>query len=392
MTPFWRLGICNMLFYLCSQFTGIFINIYIFRDFHSLRINGAFNAIMYGTWILAYTLGTRLSAKSTRANIPVASIFGVASLLLLLVGPRGNIGVDLLVGAVLGICYGFYYVAYNLLLFAFSTTGERGQSIAKLGILTSLVAVAMPALSGYVIAFMGYRVAFLLMVCLFLVIFAMSFGFPPIRSTPIQFPTFSHTRQDGVRPRIPVGFGTFALALLTTGMYVHFQQFSSGVLTYSFGSGITGAGWLNTLYAGLSFFANAVIGYGIRGKSDRHRQTIGWLGATLATLGTALLFFASPSTLIAFNSVVSVSNPLFMSLLTGQQFDAVGKLYANRATGFLVREWFYSFARISLFTWVACFGFQAGNAGFTILVAVLCCMPLLATLWNLKASRLVGDV
>ncbi|GGJ00376.1 hypothetical protein GCM10010885_07010 [Alicyclobacillus cellulosilyticus] len=381
MTPLRRLGICNMLYFLSSQFATIFINIYIFQDFHSLRVNGAYMAVMYAAWILAFTAGSKLAGRSPRANLPLSALCGSLSLALLIVRHGSRLWIDLAVGAMLGIGSGFYYVAYNLLLYAFSSSGARGQSIARLGLLTSLVAVAMPGVSGFVVDRLGFRAAFLLVVLLYLAILALCLGFPRVEVPRVRL-------RDAWC--VPHGFGTFALAMLSTAWYFHFLPFAAGVMVYAHGSGVAGAGWLNSLYAGLTLLANMLIGYGVKSRQDAHRQRWAWAGAAAATVATALLFLPNGRSLLAFNLLVSVANPLFFNLTTAQQFDAVGRLYANPAVGFYVREWLYTMARVGLFSYVACFGLAPGSAAYDVFIAALCLAPLWTVYWNRKAARAAG--
>ncbi len=426
MNPIIRLGVSNTVFYLCSQFSNLFINIYVYQDFHSLRINGLYNAIMYAAWIVAFAVGTRISERSAKWNLMISSLCGIGALALLMAMPH-RLYADLLIAVVVGVSSGFYWVAYNVIFYVFSQTGERTRRMARFNLATGLIAIVMPTMSAYVIHFLGYDVAFSIVMMLFIVIFVLSLGFPTLsfrqhdakqdnalRTSGVTATGYALGVKMGVTPSLrdddseipndvewnrksglahlrewmPAGFAMFALALISGGYYLNFIGFASGVLLYSYGSGITGAGWMNTLYALFSAGTTTLIGYGIRSSSDSRRQTYGWIGALAATVGTSLLFSHHKAMLIGFNVVVSLANPLFTSLLSAQQFDAVGTLYPNVARGFLVRESLYSVARIGLFSYVAIFGLQAGSVAYIIFVALLCSAPLVAVAWNLRITRI----
>ncbi len=378
MTPFWRLGISNMIFYLCSQFSTIFINIYVFQQFHSLQVIGTYNAILYSTWILAFTLGTKLCAKSIRINFAIAAVVGMLAVAVLLVISPGILWLDLLVGGLVGVASGFYYVSYNAFLFALSNKGQRGHSIARLSILTSIVSMMMPAVSGFLVQGAGFHVAFLVVIGLYLLLLMLSLRFTKENVPAVSFRSVT---------RIPAGFGTFSGAIFATSVYSHFLPFAAGILTFSFGSGIRGAGLLNTMYALMALLSYLLIGYGIRSRADDPRQRYGWIGAVLATGGTTFLFGNSLSAMIAFNTIVSIANPLFFSLVNGQQFDAVGRMYKNPIEGFLVREWLYTFARVGIFAYVGVFGLSQGSTEFMILGVCLMIAPLAAVWLNRRIGR-----
>ncbi|KRW91632.1 hypothetical protein SD51_08295 [Alicyclobacillus tengchongensis] len=386
LKPIIRLSICNMLFYLCSQFSNLFINIYIYQGFSSLRVTALYNVVMYVFWIGAFIVGGVISKSSTKRNIMFGALWGIGAIALLMIIPHGILVLDLVVAAMMGIASGFYYMGYNLVLFQFSNAGERGQTIARFNLATSCIAAAMPTLSATVIHAFGYTAMFTVVIAMFAAIFALARPFPRL--------AFTRTADVPAVPTPPrrrllgFGLGTFAIAVLTCSLYTYFVNFAAGVLTYSYGSGILGAGWLNTLYALLSLVVNLVIGYGIRAKSDAVRQNFAWMGGAAATIGSALLFMHGSHLLIAFNVVVSLANPLFFSQVNAQQFDAVGQLFDNIATGFIVREALYSAARIGLFLYVSIFGFTAGSLPYFVCIAVLCLAPLATVAWNLRAVRM----
>ncbi|GMA59052.1 hypothetical protein GCM10025858_35550 [Alicyclobacillus sacchari] len=183
MKPIIRLSICNMLFYLCSQFSNLFINIYIYQGFSSLRATALYNVVMYVFWIGAFVVGGRISKSSTKRNIMLGALWGIGAIALLMAIPHGILLLDLVVAAMMGIASGFYYMGYNLLLFQFSNAGQRGQTMARFNLATSCIAAAMPTLSATVIHAFGYTAMFTVVMAMFAAIFGLAWPFPRLSFT-----------------------------------------------------------------------------------------------------------------------------------------------------------------------------------------------------------------
>ncbi|MDV2683170.1 MFS transporter [Alkalihalophilus lindianensis] len=168
------------LYALSIALSNTFVNVYLWKQSGEFIDLALYNLTAVIFQPLTFILAGRWAKKIDRVivlRLGVISLSGFYTTVLLL-GDVANHYLIIL-GALLGIGFGFYWLAFNVLTFEITEPETRDFFNGFLGLLTSFAGMIGPIVSGYIITrmekFTGYSVIFGISLSLFVVAVLMSF-------------------------------------------------------------------------------------------------------------------------------------------------------------------------------------------------------------------------
>ncbi|MFZ3588162.1 MFS transporter [Bacillus sp. DJP31] len=160
------------LYSLSIGLSNTFVNVYLWKQTGEFLDIGIYNLSIVIFQPLTFILAGRWAKKIDRV---IVLRLGVSSLAIffvtvLVIGEAASQYLVLL-GALLGVGYGFYWLAFNVLTFEITEPETRDFFNGFLGLLTSFAGMIGPILAGYIISsmerFAGYKVIFTVSLVLF---------------------------------------------------------------------------------------------------------------------------------------------------------------------------------------------------------------------------------
>ncbi|WLV23572.1 MFS transporter [Aciduricibacillus chroicocephali] len=160
--------------------SNTFVNVYMWKNSQSYVVLGIFNLAIYLFQPIAFMLAGKLAKKIDRVKVLRTGIvfLSLFFLAVLFIGEKAP-GFSFILGSVLGVGYGFYWLAYNVLTFEITEPENRDFFNGSHGILESFAGMAGPLIAGEAIsrlnAFSGYTAIFIASFFLFILAIATSF-------------------------------------------------------------------------------------------------------------------------------------------------------------------------------------------------------------------------
>jgi YQGE family putative transporter len=163
----------NGLFITASMLSGMFLGIYIWKSTHNYVLLGWFTLIGHvfmalTFWIAGFWAKKGRSGTCIRIGIGVSAVFYGMVLLL----GRQAVHYVWLLGMVQGLSVGLFWLGFNVVYFEATNAANRDRFNGLAGVTGSLVGMAAPWSSGYLISHTsgetGYRIMFMTSVGIFL--------------------------------------------------------------------------------------------------------------------------------------------------------------------------------------------------------------------------------
>ncbi|MGM9956663.1 MAG: MFS transporter [Peribacillus sp.] len=169
------------LYSLSVALSNTFVNVYLWKQSGQIIDIAVYNLSVVLFQPITFVFAGRLAKKVDRIIVLRlgVSFMALFYLTVLLVGTRATDFLFLL-GALLGIGYGFYWLAFNVLTFEITEPDTRDFFNGVLGALHSFGGMIGPILSGFIISrlekFTGYTIIFGLSLLLFTIAVFLSFS------------------------------------------------------------------------------------------------------------------------------------------------------------------------------------------------------------------------
>ncbi len=313
----------SALFTFAAGLSGIFVNIFFWKQTNSFIVIVIYNMIHYITTPITFMVGGIIAKKkngiwSLRLGLILYAIFYS---LILILGNRGGIYIYIL-GMVYGFAVGFYWLAFNTLSFDFTCVTNRDTFNGFNGSCAGVAAAIAPITSGYIITRFignkGYSIVFTITLSIFIVLLIISLFLKCNNyGSKVNFKkVFSKNCSDwsiirksttlwGFRDVI-IGFLVNILIIETTN-----SELSLGKLTFIGALASSGAYVL----------VQKII------KPPRRRLAIyvGTIGSFLAV--TTIVYKVSYATLLIFMVVDSFLLPFFLIQLSSSSFNVINKIH-----------------------------------------------------------------
>ncbi|UOQ93749.1 MFS transporter [Halobacillus shinanisalinarum] len=327
--------------------SSTFVNIYLWKQSNSYTEIALYNLCIYIMQPLTFILAGKWTKRIDRvivlrAGVTVLSLF---FLMVLIIGERAA-SFNLLLGSLLGVGYGFYWLAFNVLTFEITEPETRDFFNGFLGILQSFGGMTGPLFAGFVISrlnnFAGYTVIFSISFALFIIAVAVSFGLSRRKAKGnFSFRRIMDERKSNknwnriLQAHVSQGFreGTFLFAVSIWIFLLTKSEFSLGVY--------------NLVYSGFSFFFFFLVSKWVRPRY--RKKAIFWAGLALTLSVVLLIISDSIGLLFLYAAIAGLFFPLFYVPYVSLTYDVIGKSWnagEMRIEYIVVREIFLDGGRV----------------------------------------------
>lgn len=310
------------LYALSVALSNTFVNVYVWKQKSEYITIASYNLAIVISQFIVFIIAGRWAKQVDRIIVLRLGVFFLSMfyLVVLVLGEMTSKYVIWL-GALLGIGYGFYWLAYNVLTFEITEPETRDIFNGFLGLLTSLAGMIGPFFAGWMITTMekltGYTVIFGISLGLFILAVILSFFLRRraaegrfILNKVLNWPKLSLNLRGTLLGNFSLGLreGTFAF-LITIWIYVAAGS-EMGIGTYSL---ITSGISLVAYYLGGRFIAK------------KHRKRSMLFSSIVMLLAILLLFSLTYTKLIIYGIMISLAYPLLVVPLLSMSYDVIGQ-------------------------------------------------------------------
>jgi MFS transporter, YQGE family, putative transporter len=335
------------LYSLSIALSNTFVNIYLWKQSGELADLGLYNLSIVVAQPLTFILAGRWAKKVDRVIVLRIGVIFLALfyVTVLLVGTRAS-DFLLLLGVLLGIGYGFYWLAYNVLTFEITEPETRDFFNGFLGILGSVGGMIGPVAAGFIISrlekFTGYTVVFGLSLGLFSIAVFLSFF---LKRRPAHgkywFRRIITERKHDKNWRMITNAHFFQG--LREGIFV----FIVSVFVFIATDSELALGTYGLINSGISFLAYYFVSRMLKKEFRKKAILIGGLILFFAIF--LLVFELSFFRLLLYAALIAVAYPLLLVPYSSMTYDVIGrgwKAAEMRIEYIVVRELFLNLGRI----------------------------------------------
>ncbi|KGP72978.1 MFS transporter [Pontibacillus yanchengensis] len=327
--------------------SNTFVNIYLWKQSGEYLAIALYNLSIYIMQPLTFILAGRWAKRMDRVIVLRLGVIFLSLFFLtvLIVGEQAAT-YKILLGSVLGIGYGFYWLAFNVLTFEITEPETRDFFNGFLGLLQSFGGMVGPILAGFIISRMtentGYTIIFSISLSLFILAVISSF-FLKRRSAKgnFSFRRIIHERKrDHNWKRILTAHifqglreGTF---LFVISIWVFITTQSEFAL-----------GTFNLVYSGCAFLFYYLV---TRFVKPRMRKTSIFVGGLTLYLSLFLILIQlSYPTLLIYAALIGIAYPIIYVPYLSLTYDVIGKAWhaaEMRIEYIVVRELYLNLGRV----------------------------------------------
>lgn len=335
------------LYSLSIALSNTFVNIFLWKQSGEFKDLGFYNMAIIILQLVTFILAGRWAKKVDRVIVLRIGVISLAMfyLAVLFIGDKAS-SFLLLLGGLLGIGYGFYWLAFNVLTFEVTEPETRDFFNGFLGILTSAGGMLGPILAGYIISSFtkstGYMVVFGISLGLFSLAVVLSF-FLKRRPASGQylFTRIIKERQNNNNWKYITNAhffqglreGTFAFIIT---VFVFIATGSEMAL-----------GKFGLINSGISFISYYIVSRTI--KNDNRNKAILIGGVLLFFSMFIIIFDFSYTKLLIYAGVIAIAYPLILVPYTSLTFDVIGRGWnaaEMRIEYIVVREMYLNLGRL----------------------------------------------
>ncbi|MEH7885493.1 MFS transporter [Bacillus sp. JJ1609] len=335
------------LYSLSIALSNTFVNIYLWKQSGELADLGLYNLSIVVAQPLTFILAGRWAKKVDRVIVLRIGVIFLALfyVTVLFVGTRAS-DYLLLLGALLGMGYGFYWLAYNVLTFEITEPDTRDFFNGFLGILGSVGGMIGPFAAGFIISrlekFTGYTVVFGLSLGLFAVAVFLSFS---LKRRPAHgkywFQRIITERKHDKNWRLITNAHFFQG--LREGVFV----FIVSVFVFIATDSEMALGTYGLINSGISFLAYYFVSRMLKKELRKRAILIGGLMLFIAIF--LIVFDPTYTRLLLYAALIAVAYPLLLVPYSSMTYDVIGrgwKAAEMRIEYIVVRELFLNMGRI----------------------------------------------
>ncbi|MGJ7912145.1 MFS transporter [Neobacillus sp. LXY-1] len=335
------------LYSLSVALSNTFVNIYLWKQTGKYSDLALYNLAIVILQPLTFILAGRWAKKIDRVIVLRIGVIFLALfyLTVLMTGSKAATYL-LLLGGLLGIGYGFYWLAYNVLTFEITEPETRDFFNGFLGILSSLGGMIGPIAAGIIITrfekFAGYTIVFGISLGLFALAVFLSFSLKP---RPAQgkycFRRILEERKQNENWRLVTNAHFFQGLREGTFLFV------ISVFVYISTGSEMALGTFGLLNSGISFVAYYFASRMIK-KSFRKKAIL--IGGILLYAAVILIVWEVTYTkLLIYAGIIAIAYPLLLVPYMSTTYDVIGvgwKAAEMRIEYIVVREIFLNIGRI----------------------------------------------
>lgn len=339
--------IISGLYYLGVALSNTFVNIFLWKHTKSFMDIGLYNLMVVVFQPLTFLIAGRLAKKVDRV---IVLRLGVISLALFFISVLllGSYTRDflLLFGAVLGIGYGFFWCAFNVLTFEITEPETRDLFHGLEGILSSVGGMIGPIFAGWLIASLkndiGYKWIFGISLGLFAIAILTSW-FIKRRPAHGQF-TFRRIIQER---KNNANWKDILNAHFVQGLREGTFLFIIGIWVFLTTKSELALGKFTLIESGIMFLTYFAVSKWV--KTDTRKKSI-LIGGILLYGAVYLIIFKLTYTLLIFYAIITAAAyPMLTVPFMSLTFDTIGRGWQAkemRIEYIVVRELYYNAGRI----------------------------------------------
>ncbi|PAD22224.1 MFS transporter [Terribacillus saccharophilus] len=315
--------IIGALYSLGIFLSNTFVNIYLWKQTNDLINIAMYNLAIYVAQTILFTLSGSWAKRIDRVIILRIGVFflSVFFLLVLFTGEKAA-SYNLLLGAVLGIGYGMYWLAYSVLTFEVTEPETRDFFNGVSGLLQSLTGMIGPFVAGYIITRMnnshGYTLIFAVSFFLFLLAVICTAGIKR-RGAEGKF----GLRQVWKEVKHDSAWRNTVLAHVFQGVREGIYTFIISVWVFIVTNSELSLGTFNLVYSAFSFIFYYIA---TRYIKSRQRKTAIFLSGVALSLSVVLLLVElNFTTLLIYAAIIGVFYPILYVPYLSLTYDVIGK-------------------------------------------------------------------
>ncbi|MGD6969173.1 MFS transporter [Rossellomorea vietnamensis] len=361
------------LYSMSVALSNTFVNIYLWKQSGEFIDLGIYNLTVVIFQPLTFILAGRWAKKIDRVIVLRIGVIFLASFYLSVLFFGENAGENLVIlGALLGIGYGFYWLAFNVLTFEITEPETRDFFNGFLGTLTSAGGMVGPILAGYIISrftsFQGYTIVFGLSLGLFSLAVILSFF---LKRRPAHgrycFTRILKERKNNENWKLITNAHFFQG--LREGTFI----FVISVFVFISTGSEFAIGTFGLVNSGIAF-----IGYFLTSRliKKRYRKKSILIGGLILYAAIFLIVFdLTYARLLMYAGIIAVAYPLLLVPYISMTYDVIGKGWKAaemRIEYIVVREIFLNLGRIvSILAFIFAITFFNEDKSIPILLLIL---------------------
>ncbi|SER17141.1 MFS transporter, YQGE family, putative transporter [Gracilibacillus ureilyticus] len=359
------------LYALATFLSNTFVNIFLWKKSGEYLDIATYNLFIYLVQPIAFFVAGKCAKRVDRAlilriGVIVLSLFYI---LVLLSGDKATT-YPYLLGSLLGMGYGFYWLSFNVLTFEITEPETRDFFNGLLGTFQSFGGMIGPLFAGYIISrmnnFTGYTVIFLLSFFLFGIAVVCSLYLQKRKATG-KF-MFRDVLAEKKRNK---NWNSILLAHIAQGLREGLFIFIIAIWVYIETGSEFALGVYNLLFSFSSLICYILIS---RLTKSIHRKRMILAGGILLYVAVAVFVFQTNYImLLTYGVIVGVSYPVFNVAFVSLTYDIIGKSYKARDLRIeyiIVREIYINIGRITAIT-IFILGVMTTAPSFIIPVLIL---------------------
>jgi len=361
------------LYSLSIALSNTFVNIYLWKQTGKYSDIAFYNLSIVVLQLLTFILAGRWAKKIDRVIVlRIGVIFLALFYVMVLVFGTNASTYLLLLGSFLGVGYGFYWLAYNVLTFEITEPDTRDFFNGFLGILSSAGGMIGPIAAGIIITrfekYTGYTIVFGLSLALFALAVFMSFSLKPRPSSGSYcFMQILNERKQNENWRLITNANFFQ------GLREGTFAFVISVFVYlSTGSELS-LGTFGLLNSGVSFVAYYFASRLIKQKNRKKAILIG--GIILYAAVLIIVWDVNFVKLLIYGGMIAIAYPLLLVPYMSTTYDVIGtgwKAAEMRIEYIVVREIYLNLGRIvSILSFLAAITWFKAENSIPILLLIL---------------------
>lgn len=327
--------------------SNTFVNIYLWKQSGEYVAIALYNLSIYIMQPLTFILAGRWAKRMDRVVVlRLGVIFLSLFFLTVLFFGEQAASYKIVLGSVLGIGYGFYWLAFNVLTFEITEPDTRDFFNGFLGLLQSFGGMVGPILAGFIISRLtsntGYTVIFTISLSLFVLAVVCSF-FLKRRSAKGDF-TFRRIIHERKRDQ---NWNKILYAHTFQGLREGTFLFVISIWVFITTQSELALGTFNLVYSGFAFLFYYLATRFIKPKRRKGSIFVG--GLTLYLSLYLILIHLSYPTLLIYAAIIGVAYPILFVPYISLTYDVIGKAWhagEMRIEYIVVRELFLNLGRV----------------------------------------------
>ncbi|MBS4176335.1 MFS transporter [Lederbergia citrea] len=376
------------LYSLSISLSNTFVNIYLWKQSGKFLDLAIYNMAIVIFQLMTFILAGRLAKKVDRVLVlRIGVIFLALFFITVLFFGENSSKHLILLGGLLGMGYGFYWLAFNVLTFEITEPDTRDIFNGFMGALSSVGGIIGPISAGFIItrftSNIGYTLIFVISLVLFSAAVLLSFYIKrrPASGTYL-FRRIILERKHNDNWRLVTN------AHFLQGMREGTFVFVISVFVFIATKNELALGAFGLLNAGVSFIVYTLATRLI--KKEKRKKVMVFGGLLLYSAIFLIVFDPTYTRLLIYGALIGIGYPLMLVPYSSTTYDVIGKSWKAgemRIEYIVVRELFLNIGRItSILAFIAAIYFYKPSTSIPILLILIGTGHLLAALLLTKVK------